>query len=302
MRALITGASGFAGRHLTRHLREAGDDVTGTDRRHGGPDLLDAAAWVELVRAAAPEVVYHLAAQASVPASWSDPATTVAVNVVGTQHVLDACRAAGVDRVVVVSSSDVYGKVRPDQLPLREDAPLRPVSPYAASKAAAEQVALQAWSGFGLAVVRVRPFNHLGPGQDDRFVAGALAARVAEAEAAGGSGEVTVGNLTARRDFTDVRDVVRAYRALAVAGEPGEVYHVCSGRATAISDLADGLLARAGRPLRLRPDPDLLRPSDVPELVGDAAKLREATGWTPAHGLDTTLDDLLADARRRLPH
>jgi GDP-4-dehydro-6-deoxy-D-mannose reductase len=300
VKVLVTGGRGFAGTHLVRHLVGCGDDVVVTDRATGGPDLLDADAWTALVADVRPEAVYHLAAQPSVAASWADPALTLRINAEGTLHVLLACRDAGVRRVLVVSTSDVYGGAPGSEQPLREDAPLRPVTPYAASKAAAEQLALQAWLGWGLEVVRVRPFNHIGPGQDDRFVAGALAARVAAAEAGDGDGTVPVGNLSARRDFTDVRDVVRAYRAVLDAGEPGEVYHVCSGRAVAIAELAEALAGLAHRPVRLVPDPALLRPVDTPLLVGDASKLTAATGWAPTIALADTLRDLLADHRVRL--
>lgn len=297
MRVLVTGGAGFAATHLIRHLEACGDEVVATDRRSGGPDLLDGPAVSRLLAELRPEVVYHLAAQASVPTSWSDPVGTLRANAEGTLHVLLACRDAGVRRVLAVSSSDVYGQAAEADLPLRESAPLRPVTPYAASKAAAEQLAVQAWLGWGLEVVRVRPFNHIGPGQDDRFVAGALAARVAEAEA--GSGEVAVGNLSARRDFTDVRDVVRAYRSAVLEGVAGEVYHVCSGRAVAIAELAEIMVGLARRPIRLVTDPTLLRPVDVPLLVGDAGRLRAATGWTPDIALQQTLAELLDDLRAR---
>jgi len=297
MRALITGGVGFAGTHLAAHLEACGDEVVVTDRVLGGPDLLDAAGWQRLLADVRPDAVYHLAAQPSVAASWEDPVQTVRINVEGTLHVLLACRDASVGRVLVVSSSDVYGGRAASSAPLTEDEPLRPVTPYAASKAAAEQLAVQAWLGWGVPVIRVRPFNHIGPGQDDRFVAGALAARVAAAEV--GDCRVTIGNLTARRDFTDVRDVVRAYRAAVAHGEPGEVYHVCSGRAVAIADIAATLVGLATQPVSLEVDPALVRPVDVPVLVGDAGRLFAATGWTPTIGLDTTLRDLLESQRRR---
>lgn len=296
MKALVTGASGFAGRHLVAHLRSCGDEAVGSDRQDRGPDLLDATAWQELLARHQPQQVYHLAAQASVARSWEDPAGTVRANVEGTLNVLEACRRAGVERVLVVSSSDVYGRVHPAQLPLREDTALAPVSPYAASKAAAEQIALQAWLGWGLEVIRVRPFNHVGPGQDDRFVSGALAARIVAAER--GDGTVRVGNLAARRDFTDVRDVVRAYRAVVQAGQPGEVYHVSSGTTVAVSELAEQLCALSPGAVRLVVDPDLLRPVEVPELVGDSSALRSVTGWAPTITLADSLADLLEDHRR----
>lgn len=297
MRALVTGARGFVGRHLVEHLLASGDDVVQVDRAEG--DILDAVAIREIVEGVRPEVVYHLAGWADVGASWSDPRGALRVNAEGTLNVLEACREAGVGRVVSVISADVYGLVAPEELPLSEDAPLRPTSPYAASKVAADALSLQAFLGHGLEVVRARPFNHLGPGQSEAFVAPALAARIARAERDGAS-DVAVGNLTARRDFTDVRDVVRAYRMLAEDGEPGEVYNICRGDDVAVQDLVDRLLAMARRPIGLRVDPTLMRPVDLPALRGDASKLEACTGWKPERSLDQTLADLLEDMRARV--
>jgi GDP-4-dehydro-6-deoxy-D-mannose reductase len=189
--------------------------------------------------------------------------------------------------------------VREADLPLTEDAPLRPTSPYAATKVAADALAHQAFLGHGLGVLRVRPFNHLGPGQSEHFVAPAIAARIARAER-DGHDSVAVGNLTPRRDVTDVRDVVRAYRLLVDRGEPGEVYNVCSGRDLAIQELADRLVALADRPLALVPDPALVRPVDLPVLRGDCTKLQAATGWSPQIPIEQTLADLLDDLRARV--
>ncbi len=297
MRALVTGAAGFVGRHLVTWLEEAGDDVVTTDR-HDGLDVLDTDALAAFVAEVAPEVVYHLAGQADVGGSWSSPVATFRVNAEGTLNLLLACEAAGVDRVLAVASADVYGPVPADELPIGEDRPLRPVSPYGASKAAADLLALQAHLASGLGVIRVRPFNHLGPGQSDRFVAPALASRIVRAER-GGDPHIPVGNLSARRDFTDVRDVVRAYRLLAEHGTPGEAYNVCSGTDVAVQELADRLVAQARVPVELTPDPELLRPVDTPRLCGDPARLQAATGWTPAFSLDQTLADVLDDWRGR---
>jgi GDP-4-dehydro-6-deoxy-D-mannose reductase len=300
MRALVTGAHGFVGQHLVRHLQDQGDDVVALDRTGPDPvDVTDPDAVAEAMRRAAPDAVYHLAGWADVGASWADPIGAFRVNAEGTLNVLLACRDAEVDRIVAVGSADVYGVVGPADLPLTEASPLRPTSPYAAGKAAAEQVAVQANLGHGVAVIRVRPFNHLGPGQSDKFVAPALAARIARAEV-DGADSIVVGNLSARRDFTDVRDVVRAYRLLVEHGEPGEVYNVCSGRDLAIQELADLLVGMAERPIRLEPDPALLRPIDLPVLRGDAGRLRGATGWAPEIPLEQTLADLLDDMRRRV--
>jgi len=243
--------------------------------------------------------VFHLAGQADVGGSWSSPVETFRINAEGTMNVLLAAVHAGVERVVAVSSADVYGQVPEAELPITEDRPLRPVSPYGASKASADLIALQAHLGHGLAVLRARPFNHLGPGQSDRFVASAMASRIAHNELSGNE-EVPVGNLSARRDFTDVRDVVRAYRLLAERGEPGEAYNVCSGRDVAVQEIADRLVALADGPMALVPDPDLLRPVDTPVLRGDPTRLRKATGWEPTITLDQTLADVLDDWRHRV--
>lgn len=300
MRAVVTGGLGFVGRHLIEHLREAGDDVTSLDHRGDlAVDITDGPAVATALAQREPDVVYHLAGWANVGASWTDPVGVLRVNAEGTLNVLRACAAAGVDRVLAVASADVYGMVTEDELPLTEHSPLRPTSPYAASKVAAEALARQAFLGHGLGVVSVRPFNHLGPGQSEQFVAPAIAARIARAER-DGTDEIPVGNLTARRDLTDVRDVVRAYRLLIERGAVGEIYNVCSGHDLAIQTLADKLVSLASRPVELVPDPALLRPVDLPVLRGDASKLRAATGWEPVIAVDQTLADLLDDMRQRV--
>jgi GDP-4-dehydro-6-deoxy-D-mannose reductase len=300
VRALVTGGLGFVGHHLVAHLREHGDDVVVLDRRgEGGVDITDAAGIHEAVARAAPDALYHLAGWADVGGSWQHPVEAFRANAEGTLNVLLACAASGVQRTLSVGSADVYGVVTEAELPLTEESPLRPASPYAASKVAADFLALQAHLGQGLGVIRVRAFNHLGPGQTDRFVAAALAARIAVNERDGGD-TVRVGDLSARRDFTDVRDVVRAYRLLAELGAPGEVYNVCSGVDLAVQELADRMLALAARPMRVETDPSLLRPVEIPVLRGDSTKLREATGWEPEIPIDQTLTDLLDDQRSRV--
>ncbi|NLA35939.1 MAG: NAD-dependent epimerase/dehydratase family protein [Actinobacteria bacterium] len=298
MTSLITGAFGFVGPHLADHLRAEGDTVVSTDRSSGA-DICDPAAMEALFNQHRPRFIYHLAGDSDVGGSWNHPLDTFRANAEGTLNVLTAARSAGVERVVVIGSADVYGKVAPDELPLTERSELRPTSPYAASKVAADYVALQAWLGYGLEVVRVRAFNHLGPGQSDRFVAPAIAMRIARNEL-DGNASVPVGNLDARRDITDVRDVVRAYRLLAHRGVPGEVYNVCSGQAIRIGDLAERLIALATRPMELVSDQALLRPVDIPILLGDNDKLRAATGWQPVYSIDQTLSDLMDDCRSRL--
>jgi GDP-4-dehydro-6-deoxy-D-mannose reductase len=282
-----------------RHLEERGDDVVQMERTVDGIDIVDADALMDAVIAAKPEAVYHLAGAADVGGSWSAPRETFAANALGTLNVLEASREAGAERVLAVTSADVYGRVTEAELPLAEDQPLRPVSPYAASKVAADALAQQAWLGHKFPVVRVRAFNHLGPGQSDRFVAPSLAARIARNERDGGD-EVPIGNMTPLRDVTDVRDVVRAYRLLMEEGEPGAVYNVCRGSAVSVEQIARALLGMAARPMRLVSDPALQRPVDIPVLVGDNRALRRATGWEPTIPLEQTLSDVLADWRARL--
>jgi len=299
VRALVTGAGGFVGAHLVAHLQENGDEVVQLERTVDGIDIADESAITEAIVAARPEAVYHLAGAADVGGSWATPNETFLANALGTLNVLEACREAGAERVVAVTSADVYGRVTEDELPITEEQPLRPVSPYAASKVAADALAQQAWLGYGLPVVRVRAFNHLGPGQSDKFVAPSLAERIARNERDGGDA-VPIGNMTPLRDVTDVRDVVRAYRLLVERGEAGDVYNVCSGRSVAVKEIADLLLDMAARPMRLVSDPALQRLVDIPVLVGDHGRLSRATGWAPTIPLDQTLADVLADWRSRL--
>ena len=298
MRATVTGAGGFVGPHLVAHLRDDGRRGHGDgpprtrgDRRHRRR--------VRGSRASTrrePEVVYHLAALSHVGQSWSSPGRSFRVNAEGTLHVLRACLEAKVPRVVVDPELGGVRQAGPGDRPLREDAPLRPVTPYGASKAAADLVALQMHLGDRLDVVRVRPFGHTGPGQSDQFVVPALAHRIARAER-DGIDEIPVGSLDAVRDLSDVRDVVRAYRLLALEGEAGEVYNVCSGVGVSIQEIADVLLTHARRPIRLVIDPALVRAVDAPRMVGDNTRLRTRTGWAPQYGLAQTLADVLAAAR-----
>ena len=299
MKVLVTGATGFVGRHLVAHLTAQGDEVIITDRASGGPDITNAQAVHQYVQQNEPEVVYHLAGQSDVHRSWSNPVESYRANVEGAANVLAAAHAAHVRRVVAVLSADAYGRVESHDLPIDEDTPFNPLSPYAASKAAAEFVCIQAHLGSGLDVVRVRPFTHIGPGQSPRFVVAALASRIAEAER-DGNDTISVGRLDTRRDFTDVRDVVKAYRLLSMHGESGAAYNICCGVDVSIADIADHLVKLARRPLQLVPDPALQRPADIPVLRGDATRLRQATGWQPAITLAQTINDMLEDWRRRV--
>jgi GDP-4-dehydro-6-deoxy-D-mannose reductase len=287
MRALVTGANGFVGVHLLEHLAGSGDEVIPS-----AVDITDRALIASHVADARPDVIYHLAAQADVGGSWDAPIPTLRVNIEGTLNVLDAAVAAGVDRVLAVTSADIYGPVEEADLPLTESQPVRPVSPYGASKASADIMCLAAGLAHGLEVVRARSFNHLGPGQSDKFVASAIASRIVHNERSGAT-SVRIGNLDARRDVTDVRDVVRAYRLLMTDGVAGEVYHVCSGIDRSVRELADMLVSMATHEMSLDPDPALFRPVDLAVLRGDNTKIRTATGWQPDIDIDTTLRDLL---------
>jgi GDP-4-dehydro-6-deoxy-D-mannose reductase len=291
VRALITGGKGFVGQWLAAHLKDRGDEVAVIDLE---TDVADGAAVGRVLHDVVPDAVYHLAAMTHVGDSWEHPSQVLRVNVLGTAEVLAAARAAAPEaRILVVSSAEVYGVVTPEQLPLGEATPTAPASPYAASKRAAEVVSLQAWRGYGQPVLVVRPFNHIGPGQSPSFFVPAMAKRIVEANRSG-TASLRVGTLTTRRDFTDVRDVVAAYRLLIERGETGEIYNVCSGVDVAMADVAAQLLALGGADLTLETDPELVRPVDVPVLRGDAAKLRTATGWEPSIPLATTLADVLA--------
>jgi len=296
MRAYLTGGSGFVGSWLRHHLVDAGDVIIAP-----GPevDVTDAARVASELRRSSPDVVYHLAALTHVGRSWTEPAETFRVNAIGTLNILEAAARCDVPPVVIlVSSAEVYGPAR-DGKPLDEQSELRPFTPYAVSKVASEFLGLQAFLGRGLRVIRARPFNHVGPGQSDDFVVSALARRMVEAELRG-SGDVQVGNLAASRDFTDVRDVVRAYRLLAHDGVAGEAYNVCSGHAVTIAALGEEMAGLLSYEVRLVEDPGLFRPVDVPMLVGDASKLVAATGWHPAIPLATTLSDVIDYWRERL--
>jgi GDP-4-dehydro-6-deoxy-D-mannose reductase len=291
VRVLVTGSTGFVAQWLVAHLLSRGDQVTGLDTE---VDVTDAPVLTDAVTGDAPDAICHLAAQASVGASWKDQTATYAVNTMGALNVIEAALACNhPPRLLLISSSEVYGRVQPEDLPIRETHPFAPVSPYAASKAAAELIGLQAWLGQGLEVVRARPFNHTGPGQRLDFVVPALARQVAAA-VSGGTRVLETGNLDARRDITDVRDVVRAYRELLESAHPGEVYNVCRGEAVSIEEVARGLLAVAGVDLDIVIDPARVRPVDLPELRGDPSRLHAATGWTPEIPFDRTLADVLA--------
>ena len=267
--------------------------------RSEGVDLLDEAATRAAVRDARPEVVYHLAASAQVAESWRAPAATIRDNLATALHLLDAVRSEAPDAMVVaVSSGEVYGP--PERLPVDESAPLRPQNPYAVSKAQADLLAGFYVDAHGLRAVRPRAFNHAGPGQKPLYALASFARQVAVGLEAGDDPvRVVTGNPETRRDFTDVRDVVRAYRLLAVRGESG-VYNVCSGRTASAHELLQALGRAAGVAIEHEVDQSLVRRHDVAEIRGDASALREATGWTPAIELEPTLADTVGWWREEL--
>jgi GDP-4-dehydro-6-deoxy-D-mannose reductase len=312
-RVLVTGGAGFAGSHVIDLLTRDGRPLVAWRRPGGrGPesrppasaapvtwqavDLLDGAAVRKAIAALRPHAVYHCAGAAHVGRSWASAATTLAVNVRGTHHLLEALRATGTEaRLVIPSSALVYATA---ESPLGEDDPLVPNSPYGLSKLAQEMLAGRGVLD-GIRVTIARAFNHLGPRQDPFFAAPGFARRIADIEAGRWEPEISVGNLEARRDLTDVRDTVRAYRLILERGATGRAYNVCSGRAVRIRDLLDMLLARARVPIRVRVDPQRLRPNDVPVLVGNPSRIRSELGWRPEIPLERTLDDLLEYWRGR---
>ena len=304
---LITGATGFAGSHLVEHLLAHVPRVAAWGNPAGRPpeardprvawaavDLLDPRAVREALRALRPSAVYHCAGAAHVAASFSDPARALQVNVMGTHHVLDAVRDAGLAcRVLVTGSAMVY---RPSPSATDEDAAIGPTSPYGVSKLAQE---LRARRAQGVPVIIARPFNHAGPGQSPDYVTSSFAQQIAEIEAGRREPVLRVGNLESRRDLTDVRDTVRAYRLLMARGTPGRIYNVCSGQAYRVRDLLDALVTLARVPITVAEDPARLRPSDNPIVLGDCARLERETGWRPTIPIAETLRDLLEYWRGR---
>jgi GDP-4-dehydro-6-deoxy-D-mannose reductase len=296
MKALVTGAHGFVGPYLTAHLESKGDEVVGVDQ---DMDIADPEAVRARMAKELPDVVYHLAAASHVGDSWHAPAEVLRINTEGSLNVLLAAHESGAERVVMIGSAEQYGHVPPERMPMTEETPLQPVSPYGASKAAAEMLGSYMVRGRDFPVVLVRAFNHLGPGQSDRLVAAALAKQVAENELSG-KDEILAGDLSPKRDFTDVRDVVRAYRLLAERGTPGEAYNVCSGTTVAIREVAEILIGLSSREMRVVLDPERLRPVDVPVLLGSNDKIRRDTGWAPEIPLEQTLADVLDWWRAKL--
>jgi GDP-4-dehydro-6-deoxy-D-mannose reductase len=317
-RALITGITGFAGSHLAEYLlaehpevevyglyrwrsrMENLRDVTGRVRLVEG-DLRDYSSIRQVLEVSRPDYVFHLAAQSFVPSSWTAPNETLTTNVSGQVNLFEAVRHLGLDPTIQIAcSSEEYGMVYPEEVPIREENPLRPLSPYAVSKVAQDLMGYQYFQSFGLKVVRTRGFNHTGPRRGDVFVTSNFAKQVASIEAGLQEPVIRVGNLEAVRDFTDVRDMVRAYWLAVTRAKPGEVYNIATGVGITIQELLDRLLALSEVEVRVEQDPERMRPSDVVRLVGDASKFRADTGWEPRVPFEQTLADVLGYWRQQL--
>ena len=316
MRLLITGITGFVGSHMAEYALAHGAEVFGSSRWRSRTeniehlrsqikliecDLRDLASVRGLLETAEPTHVVHLAAQSFVGASWQTPAETLSTNIISQVNLLEGIRRFTVaPRVLVAGSSEEYGFVCPDELPIRETNPLRPLSPYAVSKVAQDMMGYQYFMSYGLPIIRTRAFNHEGPRRGEVFVTSNFAKQVAEIEAGMREPTMSVGDLTPRRDFSDVRDIVRGYWLLLERGEPGEVYNLCSGRSWAIQQVLEFLLDQSRvKSIAVETDPARLRPSDVMILEGDPSKIRKATGWEVEIPFERTLKDLLAYWRQR---
>lgn len=316
MKALITGINGFVGVHLAEHLLNSGFEVSGsflpgTSLAELEPfgdkvkllalDVRDYAGVSETLKTVRPAQIFHLAAISSVSDSFKNPALTFEVNVNGTINLMEAARQLKLDPVILLAgSAEVYGAVAPERLPIREDCPFRPVSPYAVSKAADDMLGYQYALTYKMKVIRSRAFNHIGPGQTDAFVVASFARQIAEIERGLKEPVLLVGNLQSRRDFTDVRDVVRAYRLMIQKGEPGEAYNISSGRAYGIDEILDLLLRSAKAKIEVREEASRMRPADSPVVIGDNSKLRDETDWAPEIALAQTLEDTLNYWRDKL--
>lgn len=318
MRALITGITGFAGSHLADYLvaQQSDVEIFGTYRWRSRMenidhldgkinllecDLRDAAAVHGVLAEVRPDYIFHLAAQSFVPASWRAPSDTLTTNLIGQTNIFEAVRMLELDPVIqVAGSSEEYGLVLPDEVPIKETNPLRPLSPYAVSKVGQDLLAYQYFRSYGLKTIRTRGFNHTGPRRGEVFVTSNFAKQIASIEAGLREPVIRVGNLDAQRDFTDVRDMVRAYWLAVTKAKHGEVYNLASGKAVTIRELLDQLLALSDTKVEVQVDPDRLRPSDVEILLGDFSKFKADTGWEPSIPLEQTLRDTLDFWRQKL--
>jgi GDP-4-dehydro-6-deoxy-D-mannose reductase len=314
MRSLVTGAAGFVGRHLIAELLSREHRVAGIV--HPGDrgattlgdgvaqhvlDILDDAALGDVVRRFSPQAIFHLAAFANPEASWKEARRTLETNILGAHNVLQAAAASeSKPTVLLVGSAQQYGEVPAAEQPIREDRALRPLTPYAVSKTTQELLGQRSFRSDGLPVLCTRSFNHTGPGQSDSYVCSSLARQVVEVERGVREPLIRVGNLEARRDFTDVRDVAGAYVAIVERGRAGQVYNVCSGEAVSIREALDTLIGLARARVQVVIDPARYHSLDVPLMVGDPSRLEQETGWSRRHSFAGTLQDLLEDWRARL--
>lgn len=317
MKILITGVTGFVGSHLAEYCLSLDQqvEVIGTCRWRSRReniehledainlyecDLRDASSVKTLLADIQPERIFHLAAQSYVPSSWNSPGETITTNVIGQLNIFEAMRETNsTASIQIAGSSEEYGLVHPEEAPITEENPLRPLSPYAVSKVAQDMLAYQYFQSYGLRVVRTRAFNHTGPRRGDVFVTSNFAKQIAEIEAGQRPPVIHVGDLNPKRDFTDVRDIVRAYWLSLEHCSLGEVYNVASGKAYRIKEVLKILLDNSGQDIEVVEDPERLRPSDVPLLLGDNSRFCKATGWVPEIPFEQTAKDLLDYWRER---
>jgi GDP-4-dehydro-6-deoxy-D-mannose reductase len=306
---LITGITGFVGSHLAEYLLSLNMEVYGTVKRRSRLDyiegiknkikliecdIIDSYSVENAIRDAQPDYVFHLATQSFVPSSWRSPLETMHTNIDGTLNVLEAIRKLDIDtKIQIAGSSEEYGMVYSDEIPIKEGNPLRPLSPYGVSKVAADLLGYQYFKSYGIKVVRTRAFNHTGPRRGEMFVTSNFAKQIAEIEKGLKEPVIHVGNLDAQRDFTDVRDIVKAYLLAIEKGEIGDVYNICSGNGRKIQEVLDILLSLSNKKIKVQQDPNRMRPSDVELLVGGSNKFREKTGWKPDISFEKTMKDLL---------
>jgi GDP-4-dehydro-6-deoxy-D-mannose reductase len=307
-KALITGITGFVGSHLAEYLMGIGVEVHGTIRWRSrteniehmkcgihliDTEIKDAHSVQNAIDEVQPDYIFHLAAQSFVPTSWHAPAETLIINIIGNANLLEAVRTSNCDPIIqIAGSSEEYGLVHPNEVPIKETNPLRPMSPYGVSKVAQDLLSRQYHMSYGLKVVVTRAFNHTGPRRGDVFVTSNFAKQVVEIEKGLKEPVIHVGNLHARRDFSDVRDIVRAYWLAVNKCEYGEVYNICSEKARTIQSVLDLLLDMTDGTIEVKQDPSRLRPSDVEVLLGDCSKFRDKTGWMPKIPFERTMQDL----------
>lgn len=318
MPILITGARGFVGQHLTEHFSQKKCGWTGLIRKKkpsDRPDFKSQGNWIQCdliepvshllnyLKKIKPDTIYHLAAQASVASAWKNPEETFQVNVIGTLHLLEALKQLNTPcKLLVVESGEVYGRGEKCKGKLTEESPLAPENPYAASKAAVDMLLRPYLNNSSLKIFRARPFNHIGPGQSTRFVVSHFASQIAAAEAGKTRPELKVGNLKAKRDFTDVRDVVRAYEMIVEKGKEGEAYNIGSGNVVAVDEILKKLLSLSSAEIEVKEDPGLFRPNDIPMIGSFSDKLYNDTGWKPGISLDQSLKETLDYWRKEYQH